>query len=130
MSAHPLVRIAPSFNGKIDRSAGPSGCWPWTGSLTTNGYGQTRVWMDGRWRSAGAHQVAHYLKTGRWEKKAEGRLVRHLCHNRPCCNGAHLRGGTPLDNAADRHSRVLGAPSRDGWMCFPVVGVANRGVAA
>lgn len=93
----------------------------------TNGYGQTRVRMDGRWRSAGAHQVAYFLATGRWERKADGRLVRHLCHNRPCCNPAHLRGGTPLDNSWDRYMRLWGVDLKQGSpmsLRLPVSGVA------
>lgn len=94
----------------------------------TNGYGQTRVKMDGRWRAAGAHQVANFLSTGRWERKSEGRLVRHLCHNRRCCNPAHLRGGTPLQNALDRYERKFGI-DRYGVLHtmprIPVVGIAK-----
>lgn len=93
----------------------------------TNGYGQTRIKQGGRWRGAGAHQVAYYLATGRWERKAEGRLVRHLCHNRLCCNPAHLKGGTPLDNSWDRYMRQWGVDLKGGVptsLQLPVVGVA------
>jgi hypothetical protein len=79
----------------------------------TNGYGQTRVRRDNRWCGAGAHQVAYYVATGRWERQADGRLVRHLCHNRLCCNPAHLVGGTPAENADDRVAR------RDGRSLLP-----------
>ncbi|WP_313011371.1 HNH endonuclease signature motif containing protein [Brevundimonas sp.] len=79
----------------------------------TNGYGQSRIKKDGRWRGAGAHQVAYYQATGRWERQAEGRLIRHLCHNRLCCNPAHLRGGTPAENGEDRIAR------RDGRSLLP-----------
>lgn len=92
----------------------------------TNGYGQSRVCEGGRWRSAGAHQVAYYMATGRWERKAEGRLVRHMCHNRLCCNPAHLRGGTHADNSDDRAKRVRGLQQvvRNPFL-LPVVGIAN-----
>ena len=103
-----LIQIAPTWAGRVDRSAGANECWPWTGSTMTNGYGQTRVRKDGRWRGAGAHQVAYYQATGRWERQSEGRLVRHLCHNRLCCNPAHLAGGTPAENADDRMARRQG----------------------
>lgn len=120
------IEIAPSWHGRVDRSGGPNGCWPWTGGLMTNGYGQTRVKENGRWRGAGAHQVAYYLATGRWERKAEGRLVRHLCHRRRCCNPGHLRGGTVADNADDRQMRKLGISliSVDPYV-LPVSGIAN-----
>lgn len=108
MNANPTIEIATSWNGRVDRSAGPLACWPWRGSFVTNGYGQSRVKENGRWRGAGAHQIAHYLATGVWERKSAGRLVRHLCHNRPCCNPAHLVGGSHQDNSDDRVARSRG----------------------
>ena len=102
------IEIAPSWRGRVDRRGGANACWPWTGALMTSGYGQTRVRMDGRWRGAGAHQVAHYVATGQWERAADNRLVRHLCHNRRCCNPAHLAGGTPTENGQDRIERMAG----------------------
>lgn len=121
------IEIAPSWSGRVDRSAGPNGCWLWTGGLMTNGYGQTRVKENGRWRGAGAHQVAYYLATGQWERKAEGRLVRHLCHRRRCCNPAHLRGGTIAENAADRVARQRGIKLvvTDPY-ALPFAGIANK----
>lgn len=117
---------APSWSGRIDRRGGASACWVWTGSCMTNGYGQTRVKESGRWRSAGAHQVAYYLATGRWERKADRRLVRHLCHNRRCCNPAHLTGGTASDNADDRKARAQGiALLPRQTFILPVAGIAN-----
>lgn len=105
MSGRHPIEIAASWHGRVDRSSGPAACWPWTAGRLSGGYGQTRIRENGQWRAAGAHQVAYYLATGRWERKAAGRLVRHLCHNRLCCNPAHLAGGTPLDNARDRWLR-------------------------
>jgi len=102
------IEIAASWRGRVDRSAGPNGCWPWTGSFVTNGYGQSRIKENGVWRTAGAHQIANYLATGVWERKSAGRLVRHLCHNRPCCNPSHLVGGTHADNMEDRMARRRG----------------------
>lgn len=104
----PQIEIAKSWRARVDRSGGPYGCWPWTGRLTVSGYGMSRVKEGGVWRTAGAHQIAHFVATGRWERKADRRLVRHLCHNRRCCNPAHLRGGTPIENAEDRAARVAG----------------------
>lgn len=122
------IQIAASWAERVDRRSGAAACWPWTGKLTGNGYGRTRVKENGQWRSAGAHQVAYYVATGRWERRSEGRLVRHLCHNRPCCNPRHLRGGTPLDNAFDRAERVSGQrllPVVYPFLCLPVMGTAR-----
>lgn len=121
-----VIEIAPSWNGRVDRRGGPNACWPWIGGLMTNGYGQTRVKENGRWRGAGAHQVAYYMATGLWERKSDGRLVRHLCHNRRCCNPAHLLGGTPAENADDRQAKKAGRNLiRSSPFLLPVAGVAD-----
>lgn len=116
MSAPLIIQPHPKFHASIDRSAGPNGCWPWTGATRYGRYGQTNARRNGRPCVPAAHQVAYYLATGRWEHRAEGRLVRHLCHNGLCCNPAHLAGGTPFENTIDQHYREAGlfAP-RDHW---------------
>lgn len=120
------IEVSKKFAARVDSRSTPLGCWPWVGKLTPAGYGQSRVKEDGRWRTAGAHQIAHYLATGRWERGAHGRLVRHLCRNRRCCNPAHLRGGTAQDNADDRVSHDAGEVLvRRNPLALPVVGVAN-----
>ena len=119
------IEISASWAEHVVQLA-PNDCWPWSGPLLENDYGRTKVKIDGRWRTAGAHQVAYYLATGRWERRADGRMVRHLCHFRRCCNPAHLRGGTALDNANDRADRRMGIDllTRPIWV-LPVSGLAQ-----
>lgn len=121
----PSIQTAPSWRRQVDRRANPFECWPWTGPVMSNGYGQTRIKKDGRWRGAGAHQVAYYLAYGIWEQKADRRLVRHLCHNRLCCNPRHLRGGDANDNAADLVARRQGVDLLPNPFILPVVGIAR-----
>lgn len=69
----------------------PKDCWPWAAGTYSNGYGQ----FDNR----GAHCVAWELSNGC--QVPDGRVVRHTCHNKLCCNPDHLLVGTNADNSQD-----------------------------
>lgn len=75
-----------------------SGCWEWTGSLNTSGYGHLRV--NGRLIIASRYA---------WERAhgpiPEGACVLHTCDNRKCVNPKHLYLGTHKQNARDRSER-------------------------
>lgn len=89
------------FWAKVDRSAGPNGCWPFTGAVNEHGYGvfQNRG-------SRRAHRYAFLIHHG---VPAEGD-VDHTCHNdsgcelvddcphRRCCNPRHLEDVTHAEN--------------------------------
>jgi hypothetical protein len=85
------------FWGNVDKSAGKKGCWPWTGRTNTHGYGV--LWYPGMKMDVGAHRVA-FLLSGR-KVTEEKPMVIHSCHNRLCCNNAHLDAGSHRDNMAD-----------------------------
>lgn len=73
---------------------GTDECWPWMGSRMKRPgghYGTVKVTR----RTTKAHRVAYELTNG---PIPEGLLVLHSCDNPPCCNPAHLRVGTHLDN--------------------------------
>lgn len=98
-------RFAPiedRFWSKVDRSAGPDACWPWTRTCAPNGYGVTRLWGPTRRYHLGAHRAAWTLTHG---PIPTGRFVCHHCDNPPCCNPAHLFLGTPKDNIDDMHRK-------------------------
>lgn len=87
------------FWPKVDRSGGPTACWPWIAKAKHPfGYGR----MNSRGAQLKAHQIAFVLANG-------GPLgdihVRHSCDFPGCCNPAHLIAGTHKDNMADAKVR-------------------------
>lgn len=70
-------------------------CIEWTGYLTKDGYGETRL--------NGVKFRVHRLE---WIKQRgpipEGLVVRHKCDNPKCYNIEHLELGTTQDNTRDR----------------------------
>lgn len=89
---------ASAFWDHVDRSAGPTACWPWTGARIGTGYGQLRI---GRRRIL-AHRLAYTLAAA---DIPDGLCVLHSCDNPICCNPAHLRAGSHLDNRHDCAAR-------------------------
>lgn len=82
------------FWSKVDKSGGSNACWPWIAGKNSKGYGWFR--LNGTPRQA--HRVAFFLTYGHWPEPE----CRHTCHNRVCCNGAHLLEGTRAENEADK----------------------------
>jgi hypothetical protein len=92
------------FWDRVDRSAGPDACWPWTGAINKSGYGSYCV-AGGAVRTAS--RVAYELTHGPIPPGPgyHGLVVMHSCDNRPCCNPKHLSLGTQADNNFDRDQK-------------------------
>lgn len=96
------MRLSPKYRDKfedsIDRSGGPDACWPWLGSKNTSGYGLLGICEGSDRTYLLAHRIAWSTENG---DIPTDKIIRHRCHNRPCCNPAHLLVGTHKDNYDD-----------------------------
>lgn len=94
----PYRSIPELFWDKVDKSAGPDGCWPFKASRMSNGYGSFRVVRGGITFATTAHRFAHLLSKG---PIPDDMVVCHTCDYRPCCNPAHLVADTQNENMKD-----------------------------
>jgi hypothetical protein len=91
-----MTTLTDRFWAKVSQSE--DGCWEWTASIATSGYGQIRAAGKPRY----AHRVSWELHNG---EIPDGRWVLHTCDNRRCVRPDHLYLGSAKDNAADTHQR-------------------------
>lgn len=98
------------FWAQVDRSAGPSGCWPWTGGRTPRGVPVFEV----RRKRTTARRFAYRMEHG---DPGESCVVRVTCAMDDCLNPAHLRlssrrtVATTNGSAAARNAAVTVCPA-------------------
>ena len=114
MSPRRPVPIEDRWLPKVDQSGGPTACHPWMGH-TVYGYGHI---MAEDQRDIGAHVYAWIRTHG---PVPPGLEVDHQCHNdsdcvggrdcphRRCCNVAHLRLSTRVQNVTAGRSPAASA---------------------
>lgn len=104
------------FWAKVDRTAGPDGCWPWQAAYNrpSTHYRQRHRAGESRrpvfWLAPGvvvyAHRYALSLADDVPLYDRHGWEACHRCRNYRCCNPGHLYWGTPDQNRADRYGRT------------------------
>jgi len=86
-----LLEQFPRFWSKVDFD-GPGGCWLWTASISSKGYGQSYF----KGVTVIAHRLSYELLIG---PIPDGLQIDHLCRVRHCVNSDHLEPVTPMVNA-------------------------------
>lgn len=110
------AEIVARFWSKVDRSAGPDGCWPWNAAVNrVTGYG---IFHPGRKsdypHTVSAHRFAASL-AGIVELADASQHVDHQCHNnsdcppgpcahRRCCNPRHHQRTGLAENVNNSHN--------------------------
>lgn len=105
--------MAEPFWDQVDPTAGPTACWPWTGTLNPrSGYGQ---WHPRRGATEHAHRQAYRLYYGRIP---EGAVIDHVralgCTRKDCCNPAHLEAVSQGENVRRGDATWQGGRCRSG----------------
>lgn len=72
-----------------------AGCWIWQGAVSKDGYGQLKVVGT---KNMSTHRVSYLAVNGEIPR---GKVIRHKCDVRKCCNPAHLVVGDHEDNSQD-----------------------------
>lgn len=104
------MSLAERFWSHVDKSAGDGDvCWPWTGALSTKGYGHFRVDNNGT-GVVRAHRLALTLTLGPAPDDKPYGL--HRCDNPSCCHvhPKHVYWGTQSENVKDEYVRYRRYP--------------------
>lgn len=73
------------------------GCWIWTGSISTSGYGKVLI-TNSPYQLGYVHRVVYEIAHGPIEP---GKVLMHRCDDRRCCCPLHLSVGTHKENTND-----------------------------
>lgn len=103
--------LAERFWSKVSFPCGGNGCWLWTGSISSAGYGSFRA--PG---TEYAHVFAYHICIGEIPKDMElDHVATRGCTNQNCVNPAHLEPVTHAENMRRSAAAMRGLASLQEW---------------
>lgn len=94
------ARFREAFWSRVSRG---DGCWLWTGTKQSTGYGAMVQWSGGKRLRRHVHRLSWEICRG---PIPDGLYVLHKCDVKLCVNPDHLYLGTHLDNMRDEVERA------------------------
>lgn len=92
-------QVTRRFWTHVDQTSTPDGCWLWTASVNTAGYGQ---FSPGHRPYILAHRNAYIIAHGSIPDDTQ---VNHHCDVKRCVRPSHLYAGTHIENMRDSSDR-------------------------
>ncbi len=97
-----------------------SGCWPWVGPESDDGYPVFYIHREGKTIKLRAHRVMYFLVYG----EQPGETLDHTCRTKDCVNPAHLESVSDEENRRRQAARKA-SPSKQ--LSFPFDGEVEDG---
>jgi hypothetical protein len=104
----PMPPLPALARKRVDRTAGPLGCWLWIGSVNASGYGKFHAFN--LHKTFFAHRAMYEASVGPIPPKM---TIDHLCRQKLCINPAHLEVVTAAENVR-RYAESISAACRRG----------------
>lgn len=105
MSARPRNQTPENFWSKVAVSEDEGECWPWSGCVSSTGYGVVR-WNG---KPLLVHRVAAWLSglipSPSRNIRDHKSVLMHGCDNKLCCNPNHLFPSTQSENVYEQHRK-------------------------
>ena len=91
-------RATPPHDRFWDKVKKKRGCWEWTGSKDSHGYGTISIGPKSDNRRVKAHRISYEIHNG---QISDGMCICHKCDNPECTNPRHLFSATHGENMTD-----------------------------